>query len=1118
QSPSKKKRLPKEEKRDIYDYPEEEEEEEEEEDVLMEVDPMPPKLKLKTHKIIPAVVSKPAPEIDVAPKSFRAVTRVNTSALPADIENSRILSKAFYSVASKSSEDVSLYDPQRVASKNLLSITNGTGDATMRSTRARQNPLINKDSPAIGLIETGKPPPKLRRSRQNASSASDPEADRTGIPSKMLKSPPRPKPAFEPTDIGSSSKRAKSQRRIQTMVVEMSNGANMSVDDSQLDTSDSSSPGSSSTTGSLDPGRPRMPVFHKSFLDTSVPSPEFLLSQSGHVLSTFHKSTLDDIASSSGKAVTESSVWYMLDNASSSSGAEGPRSARKTATLPRRPNLVARMNQAAATAEKAEKPPRNFFTTETHSGASPLPASSSSHALPLSSLPEDATTAPDSSVKTKPLIRTFGRSVSSFDVTEKISLAPPVSVRRWNSEQDPHAMALEGDASHPLPPLPTSPGRQRYVPQNHGGVTVTYGRSRSFLGQGNGGGGEIGGGWFSADDELRDEGLSDSEEEAVDVAKKKDLKSVHELREAGEYKRFSDEMEYILDGLQSGQGLNVKRASCIDLARKLLDTNFTMKLRAHDFIPKIYLGMRAEDDAIIRCCLAFMIVVLVQDKRNVELLMMEDDFLDVVVVLLNDEAADPLKEGDAERVVKKKADKFLVEDVKEIVSSSTLFDEDDEITIKRMGILSLAAILSKHTRYEDFAKDKLRTAGGLQLIVENLFETTEFVPARLAAYEGGQALIPSSTRIDFSLLKNCLLILEASSIQHVANTIAVAAIDKLFPRLLEFLLFCQGSLCAPFKFLVEAYNESSSHAESAMLCLEATIRVLVNLTHENPDGYRQVGRPDGMATLLRVANAGYRWSQKIKDGGRSSRRRGKAEEEKENGEENQGENTVKYDALLLMVGLLINLMENDEENRDEFRRAEQSLTCRGSRKCLRRCRCTDRQSAVCWLADIYHQQDVEDEEKPPTEGNIITAYMAMLLGFLVKDNQENERLLLKRLPNASVASLITILERFVQLSRIVEEEQREREAGPAIAALGGGGQSGIDAMLMMLDGNPDADKAEMMEDVLMGGAVTVAAAAVVAEKSPVDSLSELVEVLKEIEKKNREVTKVAESVRAPRSA
>lgn len=142
-------------------------------------------------------------------------------------------------------------------------------------------------------------------------------------------------------------------------------------------------------------------------------------------------------------------------------------------------------------------------------------------------------------------------------------------------------------------------------------------------------------------------------------------------------------------------------------------------------------------------------------------------------------------------------------------------------------------------------------------------------------------------------------------------------------------------------------------------------------------------------------------------------------------------------------------------------------------------------------------------QQPPTEGNIITAYMAMLLGFLVKDNQENERLLLTRLPNASVASLITILERFVQLSRIVEEEQRE--AGPATAALGGGGQGGIDAMLMMLDGSPDADKAEMMEEVLMGGAATTTAApaAVVVEKSPADSLGELVEVLKEIEKKNR---------------
>lgn len=38
-----------------------------------------------------------------------------------------------------------------------------------------------------------------------------------------------------------------------------------------------------------------------------------------------------------------------------------------------------------------------------------------------------------------------------------------------------------------------------------------------------------------------------------------EVKEMHELREKGELNRFSDEMEYLLDGLETSQPLNIKR-------------------------------------------------------------------------------------------------------------------------------------------------------------------------------------------------------------------------------------------------------------------------------------------------------------------------------------------------------------------------------------------------------------------------------------------------------------------------------------------------------------------------------------------------------------------------------
>jgi hypothetical protein len=41
---------------------------------------------------------------------------------------------------------------------------------------------------------------------------------------------------------------------------------------------------------------------------------------------------------------------------------------------------------------------------------------------------------------------------------------------------------------------------------------------------------------------------------------RKDLRTLHELRQSGEARRFSDEMEYILAGLASSESINVFRS------------------------------------------------------------------------------------------------------------------------------------------------------------------------------------------------------------------------------------------------------------------------------------------------------------------------------------------------------------------------------------------------------------------------------------------------------------------------------------------------------------------------------------------------------------------------------
>ncbi|PKC76232.1 hypothetical protein RhiirA1_406607 [Rhizophagus irregularis] len=198
--------------------------------------------------------------------------------------------------------------------------------------------------------------------------------------------------------------------------------------------------------------------------------------------------------------------------------------------------------------------------------------------------------------------------------------------------------------------------------------------------------------------------------------------------------------------------------------------------------------------------------------------------------------------------------------------------------------------------------------------------------------------------------------------------------------LLELLLYCQ----------VEACGKNVEEASLALECLLGTLRVLINLTNENLPACQYVGSHLGMSILMRLATVG------------------------------QLPNAVKFDVLLLSIGLLINLVETDSNIQDEFRKVDQNPTCPGSRMCMRTCTCPSRESAVSCLVSLYNYQLEKDDDE--TDSNIVAAYMAVLLGLLIKNNQDNQQLIIERLPDRSVNSLINLLQQFVHFNELVGEE------------------------------------------------------------------------------------------------
>ncbi|VVT56638.1 uncharacterized protein SAPINGB_P005190 [Magnusiomyces paraingens] len=87
------------------------------------------------------------------------------------------------------------------------------------------------------------------------------------------------------------------------------------------------------------------------------------------------------------------------------------------------------------------------------------------------------------------------------------------------------------------------------------------------------------------------------------------LKTVYELRAIGGNTKFTDEVQYILDGL--GNGVSGRRSSLLELAEKCIDPEFAQEFRASSIPGELFTEVREEKDVISTFLVGFLVCTLV---------------------------------------------------------------------------------------------------------------------------------------------------------------------------------------------------------------------------------------------------------------------------------------------------------------------------------------------------------------------------------------------------------------------------------------------------------------------------------------------------------------------------
>ncbi|TPX70573.1 hypothetical protein SpCBS45565_g01614 [Spizellomyces sp. 'palustris'] len=568
-------------------------------------------------------------------------------------------------------------------------------------------------------------------------------------------------------------------------------------------------------------------------------------------------------------------------------------------------------------------------------------------------------------------------------------------------------------------------------------VGITYARTRSYLETHED---VYAPKYISESQRRKDEGLeSSSDEEDQD---RREVKSIHELREAGEAKRFADHMEYTLDGFREDQPLGVRRSSALELAKKVLSGKFTLKMRALGFISRFYELVHLVQDPLLVAMISFIMCALLQDRRNLEQLVGEKDLVDFMARAMQ-LTPDPLI-----GMPRSKYEKRLVSEIKHIIEASDFLNcYGDEVTTRYIALYCLSAIASFRPRTMRLVQQRLRATGALDIVLRTLHTGVATMNQALSDVthqqtQGRMASLVSKYQPDSAIMHInllCLSILEFSTLVCRENLAYIVEMEGCVDNLMQIVAWSSA---------IARSCEDFCYPGSRILA--ATFSVLVNLTNDHEGCSDLIGEGEWLSAAVRCAIVPNPLliGKEVESDSRSPVHSNGTEErsnkllhvnEEPHDDESkaEGEERAKltnFDIMLLGVAFMINVVERNARNQDRMRSLELSLQCPGD-ECVCTCQCADRQSAVACVADAVNERlDAESQVNiiivwsrlnfPPNGDElrhakqatheILTAQLTMLLGLLIKAHPSNRSLALTHMKkhDGSFEAAIALLENF----------------------------------------------------------------------------------------------------------
>lgn len=568
---------------------------------------------------------------------------------------------------------------------------------------------------------------------------------------------------------------------------------------------------------------------------------------------------------------------------------------------------------------------------------------------------------------------------------------------------------------------------------------------------------------------LRKKFGADEEEEYEALT---DLRTVNQQRARGESTRFEDKFQYMVDGLGPSEPLGVRRSSANEVLRKMLDTDFTRRLKSSGFIERVYAEFRragaGEGDRVLDPALAYLIATVGRDQRVAEALLLitpsqfdksaEDDPLepksDLIArlseMLARPWAGEPVGAAGAKGL--SKPETMAMRSLRETIDKSHLIEPGSfEVNLRSLVLVAVSVIASCEPRTNFKPQERLVTGGALDAVCGAFVQETRTLELRITRYSTGLDLLPPDGSVSITLIDTCLRLLDAMGSSCAEASAALEHHRELIaPGLVNVLLV---------SYLLTRDPVEDKLKQNAIECLLSTLGRLIHLTLD-PDWCVSLAKdPKLVSTLVRLVRAAR--STAAREGrGRfdlpprdaPAARGAKPEDDPMSdgaavASEEGGPAAGKHnsDVLCLVVGTLANLAELAEDVKHALRTTFLDRDCMEEPRCVRECQCPNRHSAIHVLLDLHADNlddiddvrpaaapagpavrdakdvdmNVEDENASSIKvtRTFVNGYAAMLLGLVMVDASENQEIIATALEDdpRALAAIIGALEGFASL-------------------------------------------------------------------------------------------------------